>query len=403
MPKFHYVASAQNGKIEEGNADAKSTAELLEQLVSKGLKPVSIKLLKGDEALSQRKTLFGKKITLTDQIFLTKYLSIMLRVGTDLLQAINILIADFEKPALRALLIEIREGLERGQPFYSTFARYPQYFSPVFINLVKAGESSGGLEQAFTDLNETLTKEKDLRSRIRGALIYPSLLFTLSIGILIFLTTFALPRLANVFSGGGFEPPAFSRVVFAVGLFINDNIWIVLGIFFGLIALTTLFLRSHTGRETFQRIRTHIPFISRVINRLAIQRFARTFAALMKSGMPIMNALEISANTVNHVHISKSILRVREKVSQGISLGEAFRQESSFPFVISNLIAIAERSGHLEEVLETVANFYESEVEAALQGAVSVLEPLLLLIIGGVIGIIALAIIVPVYQLVGQL
>jgi type IV pilus assembly protein PilC len=334
---------------------------------------------------------------------LSKYISIMLKVGTDLFQAINILIADFKKPALRSLLIEIRDSLEKGQPFYSTFAKYPEYFSPVFINLVKAGESSGTLVQVFADLHIRLAKEKDLRSKIKGAIMYPSILLSISFLILIFLMTFALPRLAAVFGGGGFDPPAFSRVVFGIGLFVNKHIFIIVGSVLTIIAFSIIFSRSHAGRKFFRRIRTRLPVIRTIAHKLALQRFASTLSSLLKAGLPIMDALQITAEAVNHPEIERGILNAKESVSRGISLGDAFRQEKGFPLVVTNLMAISEKAGHIDEILETLANFYEGEIESAMKQAVSLIEPVLLPIIGIIIGAIAVAIIIPVYQLVGQL
>ncbi|MDO8602033.1 MAG: type II secretion system F family protein [bacterium] len=402
--KFNYIASYQNGKITEGTAEAESTAQLLQILAAKGLRPVSVKPVKSsDIALSGTHHVFGQKITIADQIFLTKYLSIMLKVGTDLFQAINILIADFEKPALRALLIEIRETLEKGQPFYSTFARYPQYFSPVFVNLVKAGEGSGNLEHVFEELSVSLDKERELRSKIKGAMIYPILLLSLSLVILIFLTTFALPKLANVFTGGGFEPPGFSRVVFAVGLFINKYIWVFAGVFGAFAIGVWLFSKSLAGKRAFSAIRIRLPIVGKIAFKIALQRFAATLSSLLKAGVPILQAIEITANAVGHPNLHTALLRVRDGVSQGLTLGEGFKKESALPAVVTNLIAISEKAGHLDEILVTMSHFYETEIEGSIKSAVTFIEPIMLLFIGGIIGMIALAIIVPVYQLVGQL
>lgn len=402
--KFHYVATNPQGALTEGNQDAASTAELLTMLASKGLKPVSVKPLKGTEAITYARGFLGRKITINDKIFLTKYLSIMLKVGIDLFQAINILLADFEKSTLRGLLAEIRENLERGQPFYATFSHYPQYFSNVFVNLVKSGEASGNLDDVFADLTVSLTKEKDLRSKIRSALVYPTMLFGMSLVILLFLTTFALPKLANVFSGGGFEPPLFSRVVFGVGLFINEYVWIIAGIaIVGIIGLW-LFGRSQTGKLFLANLALHTPVVKKVSYDLAIQRFATTLSSLLRAGVPILEALRITADTVGHPAVRSSILRIaNEGVAKGFTLGEAFRKETVFPFVVTNLVAISEKAGHLDEILETLGKFYEAEIDASLKNAVAFVEPILLLFIGLVIGTIALAIIIPVYQLVGQL
>lgn len=388
----------------EGNQDAASTAELLALLASRGLKPISVKPLKGSEAITYSRKFLGTTITINDKIFLTKYLSIMLKVGIDLFQAINILLADFEKSTLRALLAEIRDNLERGQPFYATFAHYPQYFSAVFVNLVKSGEASGNLDAVFEDLTVSLGKEKELRGKIKGALVYPSMLFGMSILILLFLTTFALPKLANVFSGGEFKPPLFSRVVFGTGLFINENIWIILGILVAIGIGFWLFSKSQTGRAFFSYLALHTPIVKKVIYNLAIQRFANTLSSLLRAGVPILEALRITADTVGHPGVRESILRVaNDGVAKGLTLGEAFRKETIFPFVLVNLVAISEKAGHLDEILDTLGKFYDSEIDASLKGAVTFIEPVLLLFIGIVIGTIALAIIVPVYQLVGQL
>ena len=161
-------------------------------------------------------TFFFRKITLTDKVFLCKYLSLMLRVGTDLLSAINILIADFEKPAMRNFLLEIRENLNKGQPFYKAFESNGKYFSTTFINLVKAGEKSGNLQQTFDDLSISLIREAELRSKVRSALIYPFILLGASLVIVVFLVTFAIPRIGKVFIESGINPPFFSKIVFGV-------------------------------------------------------------------------------------------------------------------------------------------------------------------------------------------
>lgn len=402
--KFHYLASQPNGKVLEGNEEAAGTSELLTMLASRGLKPISIKQLKGEAAFSASGKFFGRKVTIADKMFLTKYLAIMLKVGIDLFQAINILLADFQKSTLRALLTEIRENLEKGQPLYVTFAKYPQHFSAVFINLVKAGEASGNLDDIFEKLSVTLEKEKELRGKIRGALVYPILLLILSFAILIFLTTFALPKLAAVFLGGGFNPPLFSRIVFGVGLFINQYLWYLLGGLVAIVVAVLLFGRSLTGKRFFKGLFTRLPIVKKIIYQLAIQRFAGTLSSLLNAGVPIIDALKITADAVGHPEIRDSLMRIaNEGVTKGLSLGEAFRKETSFPFVVTNLVAISEKAGHLSDILETLNRFYETEIDASIKAAVTFIEPVMLLGIGAVIGLIALSIIIPVYQLVGQI
>lgn len=402
--RFRYIASQASGKVVEGMVEAEGTAGVLEYLAKEGLRPVSIKRLKGFEVSAIKRRFFGAAITVADKVFLCKYLHLMLKVGTDLFRALDILITDIDKPALKAFLLEIKSILEKGQPFYSAFMRYPKYFSPVFVNSVKAGETSGNLENVFADLMVTLEKEQDLKNRIRSALIYPVLLLSLSFAILIFLVTFALPRIANIFSGTGFSPPLFSRVVFGVGLFLGKYIWFLLGLLVTLAVAYILFIsRTKAGRTIYRNLVDRLPIIKDVRYKLAIQRFASTMASLMRSGLPIIESLEITADAVGNEEIKRALLRIsKEGVSRGLTIGEAFRKEPIFPFTVVNLIAISEKAGHLDEILETLGTFYESEINASIKTLISFIEPALLLAIGVVVAVVALSIIVPIYQLVGQ-
>lgn len=401
--KFHYVASTIEGVRVEGTEEANGTGELLALLASKNLKPISIKVDKASVEAQKNHGLLRGSVTINDKIFLTKYLAIMLKIGIDLFQAINILIADFKQTNLKSLLEEVRDSLERGQPFYSTFARYPKYFSAVFINLVKAGEASGNLDDVFEGLSVSFVKEKDLRSKIRSALVYPTILLCMSLVILILLTTFALPKLANIFQGGGFEPPLFSRVVFSIGLFINENIWIMAGATL-LIALTGAFAaRTLAGRNFINRLLLRAPIVRTIKFNLAIQRFATTLTSLLRAGVPILESLRITADTISHPELTASLTRIaNDGLAKGLTLGEAFRKEKAFPLVVTNLVAVAEKSGHLDEILDTLGKFYETEIDGSIKTAITFVEPVMLLGIGLVIGTIALAIIVPIYQLISQ-
>lgn len=400
---FHYKAFQQNDKVIEGDLEAKNQAEVLSYLASQGLKPITIRT--ADSAgVGKSRRIFGETITIGDKVFLTKYLALMLKSGIDLFKAIDILIADFEKPIIKALLVEIRAGLEKGQPFHTTFAKYPKFFSPVFVNLIKAGESSGNLERVFQDLNVSLIKENELRGRVRAALVYPTLLLIMALIILTFLVTFALPKIADVFSGGGFDPPLFSKVVFGIGLFLGKYIWIILAVVLVAVSVSVYFFsKVKFGRELLGKFLNNTPFVRKIIKELALQRFAETLGSLMKSGLPIMESLEITANAVGNEDISASLRRIaNEGVVRGLTIGEAFRNEVAFPKVVTNLVAISEKAGHLDEILTTLSDFYELEIDSSLKTLVSFLEPALLLMIGGIVAVIALAIIIPIYQLVGQ-
>lgn len=401
--QYHYIASQPDEKVVENDVEAKDVPEVLTFLASRGLKPISV------TALSSRKgtlnvSLFGGNITLTDQVFISKYLALMLKIGTGLLQAINILIDDFTKPAVRAFLLEVRSNLEKGAPFYSAFARHPKVWSQVYINSIRAGEVSGNLDSIFEDLSTSLIKEKELKDQIKSALFYPAMLLVSSVFILVFLVLFALPKIANVFSQSGFQPPLFSRIVFSVGGFLGQFggallVLLVLGGVGGFV----LYRMSYVFRKFVFSIFSGLPVVRDIVKKISLQRFAATLSSLIRAGMPLTDALEITANSITQFELKEALIRIsREGLAKGLTVGEAFKREPFFPKTVVNLIAISERAGHIEEVLSTLANFYTGEIDSSLKTLVSFLEPILLMGIGLIIGVIALAIIVPIYQMTIQ-
>lgn len=386
-----------------GEMDAPGAAQVLEFLATQGLRPVTLKKESIEEG-KKRFQLLQSTITIADKIFLTKYLALMLRIGTDLFKAIDILIADFDKPAVRTLLYEIRENLEKGQPFHIAFEKYPQYFPSVFVNLIKAGEQSGNLENTFEQLSDNLQREQALRQEVRSALTYPVILVAVASMVVLLLVSFALPKISKLFADSTTEPPLFSKIVFTIGLFLNQYIWIILILIFGGgFGMWFLFKNSDSFRKVVQHFIRRMPLVGPLLKKIAIQRFALTLSSLFASGLPILDSLAITADAVGDVELKDAILRIsNEGIAKGLTIGDAFKREPAFPKVVTNLIAISEKSGNLANILGTLAEFYESEIKSSVKVLVSFLEPMLLLTIGVVVGTIALAVIVPVYQLMGK-
>lgn len=403
--KFKYTASTADGRIMEGEIEANSGAEVLSFLSSKGLKPISIANIDNTVKSKLKKwNYLGSGIKAVDKIFMAKHFALMLKAGTNLFQALDILITDTESPALRSFLKEVRLSLEKGQPFFTAFSRHPKYFSPVFVNLIKAGEKSGTLERSFDNLSRMLSRQEDLRRKIRSALIYPIILIAASFLILIFLVTFILPRIASIFLEGNMEIPTFSKAVFSVGLFLSAYIKLIsiIGVIL-LIAFWYFFAKTTTGRRLFYNFLGMVPVVKRIVRQIAVQRFSGTLASLLKAGVPIIDALEITAKSVGNQKMDDSLMRIaNEGVAKGLTMGGAFKRESAFPVAVSSLIAVSEKAGNLDEILTTLSTFYESEIESSIRSLITFIEPVLLVVIGVIVAMIALSIIVPVYQLVGQ-
>ena len=398
--RYRYIATQPDGKMTEGEIDAGSASQVLAWMTGQGYKPISIKAITTDT--KNRKLLFAAKITLADKVFLVKYLGLMLKVGTDLFRAIDILVSDLDKPALKSFLTEARTSLSQGKPFHTTFAQYPQYFSPVMVNLIKAGEKSGNLENVLNNIAENLEKDQALRNQVRAALIYPTILISIASLVIIFMVAFVLPRIANIFVQGGIEPPLFSRVVFSIGLFFGAHLYIFipLVIGFGFVVWYLLF-KHKTGAQVRERIIARLPIVQNIVQQLSIQQFTSTFASLLRAGIPIVEALEITASAVGSEELKSTLIRVaKEGITKGLTVGEAFRREAYFPRIVTNLITISEKAGHMEETLETLADFYTKEVNASVKIFIAFLEPALLLALGLIVGFIMISIIIPITQMI---
>lgn len=400
---FHYLAQDPKGRIKEANINQPNIQAVLEYLTTQKLKPLSVKPLILEEG-KKRAIFFKKTLGLADKVFLTKYLALMLKVGTDLFSAIDILIQDFESGPVRRFLLETRANLEQGKPFWTTFSQHPEYFSPVVTNLIKAGETSGNLEATLEQVSLNLERDRNLQTKVTSSLVYPVILLVASFAMVIFLVTFAVPKLGEMFLSTGQALPTFTKIVLSTGMFLNRNIFIVFPLVVAIpIAILYYFRKTKRGRENFSSLMEKIPVASDLVEKMALERFASVLSSLIKAGMPIIQAIEVTSGAVGHPKYEAALLRIaKEHLAKGISIGDSFKREQIFPAVVTNLLAIGEKAGHTEEILKTLSVFYENEIDASLKILVSLLEPLLLLGLGVMVGGIALSLIVPVYQLVGQ-
>ena len=400
---FHYIAQDPKGRIKEGNINQPNLEATLEYLTSQRLKPITVKPL-AFERTGRLAFLFKKNLSLSDKVFLTKYISLMLKVGTDLFSALDILIQDFDSGEARRFLLDARNTLEQGKPFWSTFAKRPEYFSSVVTNLIKAGETSGNLEATLSQVSLDLERNRNLQVKIKSALIYPAILLIGSFAMIIFLVTFAIPKLGSMFLGTGQAVPTYTRIVLSTGMFLNKYILLVIPFSIAIpLGLYFYFTKTQKGKEAFATLMEKLPISRDLIEKMALQRFSSTLSSLIKAGMPIIQAIEVTAGAVGHPKYESALLRIsKEHLTKGLNMGDAFKREGIFPATVSNLLSIGEKAGHTEEILKTLSDFYETEIDTSLKTLVSLLEPILLVFLGVLVGGIALSLIVPIYQLVGQ-
>ncbi|MCX6737226.1 MAG: type II secretion system F family protein [Candidatus Parcubacteria bacterium] len=399
---FHYKAVDNQKRIKEGDFEAIDSATVLGYIASQGMIPITIKQVIKRKGFSFN---IGKEsISLKDKVFLIKYLSLMLQVGTDLFKAIDILITDSVEGPVRRFLLEVRGNLEKGKPFYTSFEAHPEYFSLVVTNLIKAGESSGQLSQVLAKVSIDLEAESELTSKIKSSMTYPIILIIGAIAMTVGMVMFILPKIGTVFTSTTAKIPTYTRVVLGLSGLLNKYALIFIPLFIT-VPIGSFFYLSKTpkGRKAFGNFLNKIPVARHLQENLALQRFTSVLSSLIKSGMPIIRALEITAQATGYEKFTNALMNISKNIgTKGLSIGDAFKQEGVFGGVLSNLIAVGEKAGHTGDILETLSNFYKSEAESSLKMLVSFIEPALLVFIGLIVGGLALTMIVPMYQLVGQ-
>jgi len=404
MSTFIYEAYNRDGATVRGEYEGSSREEVVGHLIKRDLTPISVDDLsakgKGKGLLALE---FFGSIGPVDIMFLVRNLAATTKAGLSIAEAIEILIADTEKPAMKRILQEAQGLFKGGQTLSKGFEQHADQFPPIFMGMLRAGEMSGQLDKTLEELGEYLSKEYNLRSKVKSALMYPVILLIASGGVVALLLVFVLPRLTKAFESSGVELPFITKVFLGVSSMITwsftlDAVVLALLAWFFVYFRTTRF-----GKKLFFSIIEQIPVASDLIKKIALVRFSRTFGNLIASGISAVESLELSAQSVgNHAYI-QALGAVSIDIKNGIPLSESLAKfPKLFPRLLVSLIIVGERTGSLSEILRTFSNFYEEEVDNKLKNLTAVLEPALLLVMGVLVGSIAFSIILPIYQLVGH-
>lgn len=405
MPIYLYEAIDEKGILYKAEMQAGRRDEVLDFLVRQKLTPISI-YEKGKierERLVSIMDIF-ETISSLDKILLAKHMAAVLRAGLSLREALEIMIADAEKPMMKKVLISAKDNLEKGQPLSAAFAAYPKHFSDVFIGMIRAGEVSGTLDKTLDQLGDQMLRDHDLINKTKGAMIYPIILMTGSLALVVFLLTFVLPKLATAFARGGFKLPLVTRIFLGVGDIFSKSPIITFGSLISIITFLLYFRTTPAGKRFFLSLFWKIPLFKNLMKKIALVRFTRTLQNLLNSGMNIIESLEITATSISNEMYRDFILKVKDDLRRGMPLTESFKKNPElFPNILTNMMAVGERTGTLESILATMSGFYDEEVDRTLKNLVSLMEPLMLLVMGIVVGGLAISILVPIYQMVGTL
>lgn len=400
MPTFNYTAVNDKGSIMSGETDAQNRNAALSYLNHLDLTVVSIK--EQGQTMGKFSSLNYSAPSAIDKLMLTKHLSIIIKAGLSLKEGLDTLLNDARKKVLIKLLAEAKSNLEKGQPLSYTFKKYPNYFSKVFIALLEAGEMSGTLEKSLDYLGLQIEKDYKMNQKVRNAMIYPAILIFASIAVITILMVLVIPRLTKVFFQNNLNLPWSTKFIMSVSEFLGSNIVAIMITLVGTVIIFSLVKNQRSFQFFSSSVMFRIPVVSDLYKKIILARFTRTLGILLSNGVSILKAIDISSEVLGYNRYRDDFKKINTEISQGSSLGLSLRRRKErFPYLIINMVTVGEKTGKLDSVLGDLASFYEEEVDNGLKNIISLIEPLLILVMGLVVGGIAFSIIVPIYQIVG--
>lgn len=394
---FHYKA-LKDGQVVEAKIDANNEAEVIDYLKSQKLFPVEVKRM-GDGTPNFITKYFHKSISVTDIANFTRQLSLMLNAGLTLIDALEILKGQSGNSSLNRIIDDVSKELKGGKSFSQSIAKYPRVFSNLYIALLKAGEASGKLGEIIVKLADNLEKEREFKGKVKNAMIYPSVIILAVVVMLFVMLTFVVPKLLEMYKNFNIELPATTQFVILVSdFFVNNWILLIIG-FFGTITGTKAILRTPQGKNYLDHFVLKVPAISKIVKMSNLVDATRTFSILIGSGVSILDSLAITSEATANVVYQNAFKKVYTKVEQGMSMGKALESEGIFPNTLVQMTIVGEQTGHLDETLVRISNFYQIESELEIKTMMTLIEPAILAVLGVVVGFLVIAVITPIYSL----
>ncbi len=395
MAEFVYEARGRTGEIRKGTMVADAAADVEKKLKEQQLSPVKI-----SRKLSFKMD-FGGSVDAKDLVTFTRQFATMIDAGLPLVQCLEILSGQTENKVFAAALKDIKNSVEQGSTFSDALRKHPKVFDELYTNLVQAGEVGGILDTILTRLAVYIEKRVKLMRQVKGAMTYPILVSFIAAGVISVMMIFVIPAFENMFKdfGSKAELPKLTRIVVSLSKnFVSNIPFIVVGL--ALVAgLTRYAYRTPKGKKFFHRVLLSIPIIGGVLQKIAVARFTRTLGTLLQSGVPILDALDICAKSSGNVIIEEAVQHVRAKVAEGKNMAEPLMEKPVFPSMVIQMIAVGEQTGALDQMLNKIADFYEEETDVAVAALTSMLEPIMMVVIGGMVGTVLIAMYLPIFSL----
>ncbi len=405
MSTYTFKAMDLGGAQMRGQVDADSKQAVSDQLRARGL--VILEIAEKHSSRELNITLF-ERITLSDLAIFSRQLATMVSSGMTILRALYVLEEQTETKKLKAVIIAIRKDVEAGLAFSAALGRHPKVFTPLFVAMVRAGEIGGVLEDSLVRIADQMEKEDALRRQVRSAMVYPSVVLSVALIVMVVLVVYIVPVFAGVLkqfatTASGQQLPAMTQVTVDVSHAITGYWYIFIGAASAIAYTFHRWKTSPTGRTQWDALRLRIPFkIGDIVQKISIARWARTLSALTAAGVPLLEALDITGRSAGNEVVARVMNDVIDSVKRGGTISEPLKQSNVFPTMVSHMVAVGESTGELDWMLAKIADFYEERVAAAVKALTSIIEPVMIVVIGGMVGFIVIAMYLPLFKVYNQ-
>ncbi|HLJ61988.1 MAG TPA: type II secretion system F family protein [bacterium] len=400
MAVFEYTARDNSGKLLAGALEGDSEAIVAQKLWDMGFFVTALHQKKKSQNVED---IFRRwrGVGLKDLVVFSRQFATMINAGLSLVRTLTILEEQVTQPILKETIGHIRVDIEGGSTLSAALAKHPRVFNNLYVNMVRAGEAGGVLDDVLLRLATFLEKEMALRHKIKSAMTYPILLAVAALSALMFMTIVIIPQFADFFKqlGGNAPLPIPTQIAVGVSLIIRHFWWLATIVIGGTVFALRRYVRTRVGREQYDRLKLRLPVLGPLVKKIVVARFTRTFGTLVSSGVPIMRALEVVGQAIDNSVLGRAVDSIRSSIREGESIAIPLGASGIFPLMVVQMVRVGEETGALDNMLNKVADFYDSEVEAAVASLTSILEPLMIIGMGAVIGGLLLALYLPIFGL----
>lgn len=393
MSVFVWEGRLANGTIKKGEIEAADKAAASMILKRQRIVPTKLK------AKQQELTLFAKGVKTKEIVIFTRQFSTMINAGLPLVQCLDILSSQQPNPTFKKILVQIKQDVEGGSTFADALSKHPKVFDNLYVNLVAAGEIGGVLDTVLNRLAVYMEKNENLKNKIKSAMTYPVIVLCVAFGVVAVLMIFVIPTFSDMFKQFGSALPAPTQLVVSLSNFFRDFWWAIFGAIGGLIVAMKWVRKQPKGRYITDKMFLRLPVFGPLLRKVAVAKFTRTLGTMISSGVPIMDGLDITSKTAGNVIVEEAIRSVRTSISEGKSMSEPLEQTGIFPGMVVQMIAVGEATGAMDQMLGKIADFYDEEVDTAVEALTSALEPMLMVFLGGIIGFVVVAMYLPIFQM----